>query len=101
MSDAQDIVARLESRIFTLHRYGTGSNRAAELEDDALEEIQRLRRELLAAREDARRWAIVLACVRAGTMGQWVVLEDDPHDDAKIKAQFVAAIDSAMKGDAA
>lgn len=45
---------------------------------------------------DARRWAVVLACVRQGGHGEWVILEDDPHNANGTKSMFTKAIDAAI-----
>ena len=45
---------------------------------------------------DARRWSVVLGCVRLGQHGEWVVHEDDPHNADGTKAMFTQAIDAAI-----
>lgn len=50
---------------------------------------------------DAMRWGIVLACVRQGQHGEWVIHEDDPHNADGTKAMFAAAIDRALASPAA
>jgi hypothetical protein len=101
MSDAQDIVKRLRAHGMP---EGTAFHNPDSIFNLAADEIQRLRSELLAAREDARRLDWLEAEHKREIA--WLEVHEPtttmPHSLFRSNMPITrAAIDSAMKGDAA
>lgn len=61
-----------------------------------IHDTEKFEQALHSLQHEVKCWRAVLACVRMGQHGEYVLHLEDPHDDARVKLAFMLDVGEAM-----